>query len=169
MLRLSARELEPHERRIVAMRASGASVNEIAYWLETSGAEVSNVLARPRCANALLKLTAMLCDQMEPAIEELGQNMRHHAARAFQVEVQNMERLHNWAGSEETKLAIRAASAACVTAQDILDRTGNRAPTKTVNANLHAIAPGTIDHLASVLREMKGGDNGSSNGDGENA
>jgi len=168
MLRLDHRELEPHERKIVAMRAGGASVNEIAYWLETSGEAVRQVLARPRCANALLKFTSMLGSEMMPAIEELGENMRRHAARAFEVEVENMERLHTFASTEETKYAIRAAAAASTTAQDILDRTGNRAPTRTVNANLHAIAPQTIDHLASVIREMKGGDH-DQNGDGENA
>src|SRR5207244_10923666 len=122
MLRLDHRGLEPHEGKSVAMRAGGASVNEIAYWLETSGEAVRQVLARPRCANALLKFTSMLGSEMMPAIEELGENMRRHAARAFEVEVENMERLHTFASTEETKCAVLAHAPASTTIRGISDR-----------------------------------------------
>jgi hypothetical protein len=144
------RELEAHERRIAMLRLGGASLPAIAYLMETSEAEVRAILDRPRVANYMLKIQATYVNDLAPAVKDLSEAIEHEAARAFEIEKEVMERLF---ANEDS---VRAQLGAAATAQDILDRAGKRAPTRSIQAQVHAVAPATLEHLARIIGDAQG-------------
>lgn len=151
------RDLEPRERRIAMMRAGGASATAIGMVLEIAQQTVREVLSRPRVGRAIMTLQGMVVDEVEDGVELLNSVIKATANRAFEIERTNMEDLHVMGReAEEPHVAIRAKLGAVATAQDILDRAGNRAPTKIISTNLNAnISPADLEHLAEVLKESR--------------
>jgi hypothetical protein len=144
---LDYRELEPLERRIALMRASGMSEQTIGHFIDVDYMTISAILKRPRVARYLLAIESTFADDIKNGAKILDDAITHSANRAFYVEKEVMERLF------EQKESIRAQLGAATTAQDILDRAGKRAPTKIQTEITHTIDADALGRVAQVLKE----------------
>lgn len=152
------REPHPLERRIALMRAAGASLAAISMLLEEDMGHVKQIIERPHVAHLVTLMTGMIADDVAPVAQSLSQEIEATGRRAFAIERSVMERLYAIEDS------IKAQLGAAATAQDILDRAGQRAPAKSVQVNLHAVAPESIEHLGRAISEAmgRGGEEGGS-------
>jgi hypothetical protein len=150
--RIESTGLDPIERRVASLHIGGASNDVIGYLVECSAEHVGVILKRPRVAQFLMKMTAIVGEELGPALKNLGEAMDDAAERAFEVECEAMERLFALDDAEDKKFVHAQASAANI-AQDILDRTGKRAPTKIQQRVEYSIAPQTVEHLTRIMSE----------------
>ncbi|SRR6266849_5383242 len=146
---LDYRDLEPVERRVALMRAAGASQAAIGRFLDCDQVTVDSILGRPRVSRYLIALESTYARGIEESVVDLSNAIEKEATRAFEIERTVMERLY------DQRESIRAQLGAAATAQDILDRAGKRAPTRTVADIRHSIDPEALRHVASVLRETE--------------
>lgn len=144
---LDYRDLEPLERRVALMRASGMSEATIGHFLDCDYMTVNAILKRPRVARYLIALESTFVDDIKASAKHLDDAILSEANRAFQVEKSVMERLY--AMSDNIKAQLGAAT----TAQDILDRAGKRAPTRVQTEVMHTIDAEALSHVAKVLGE----------------
>lgn len=154
------RDLNPLERRIALMRLAGASVPSIVMATERDETYVYHVLKRERVVHFMNIVTGMMVQEAAPVAASLNNVIQATKGRAFEVEREVMENLFRLTpdGEEVTiRDYIRAQIGAATTAQDILDRAGERAPAQTVNLHAHAVAPQTIDSLTKALSEVMNG------------
>lgn len=147
--------LEPLERKIANMHLAEISPGVIGYLSEISAEQVRNILLRPRVARYLMKMEAIHGEELAPSVEKLGDAIAAEAVRAFEVERAAMERLF---GLDDTadKRFVHAQVASATIAQDILDRAGNRAPTKIQQKIEHTIPQTMVDQLGRVIGEAFG-------------
>lgn len=156
--KLEYRDLESHERRACMLRAAGGSIQMIALELECSAETVRQLLKRPRVARFLMLLQGFVADGVEDLVEAVNVKIRATADRAFEVESTMMEDFVDMGEQhdDDPHVKIRAKLGAVATAQDILDRAGNRAPTKTINTNLVGNLPAeALAGLADILKESR--------------
>lgn len=151
--RLAFKGLEEIERRIAFMHLSGASNNTIAYMCETSVNEVSVVLHRPNVARFVAQQQALYVEDLRPVMRDMNKVIAEHTEEAFEVETGVMRRMYNI--DEEHRDYVRAQLGAASTAQDILDRAGNRAPTKVVQTNRYEIDDKTLNQLDRIMGEVE--------------
>lgn len=151
------RGLSAQEGKIAAMRAAGASIDAIALLLECPPHTVALALDRPRVAQQVLILTAMMGREMAPAIKDVNEAIEAAASEAFQVNLENMRELHELGrdGGLRHQDKIKAKVSASAIAQDILDRAGKRAPTRVVTVS-GKIPEAAMEHLANVVKEVSG-------------
>lgn len=154
--------LSPIERRVASLHIGGASNDAIGYLMEMTGDNVSHILKRPKVAQFVFKMNALMGEEIGPAVKGLSEAMDDAAERAFKVECEAMERLFALDDIEDKKFVHAQASAANI-AQDILDRAGKRAPTKVHQKVEYSVAPATVEHLARIINEAGGGEDGGSN------
>jgi len=151
-LRQGYKDLEGYERRAALMRIAGASTNDIALLLETSGAEVSDIMARPHVSKFILHVSGIIADEAEEVVESakaVNERIVEAASEALDTELEIMRELRT------RKDNVRALLGAANTAQDILDRAGNRAPTRSITGVVHSVSPEAIERLGEVIKEMK--------------
>jgi len=146
---LDYRDLEPLERRVALMRASGMSEQTIGHFIDVDYMTIKGILNRPRVARYLLAIEATFADDIKHGAKVLDDAITHTANRAFYIEKEVMERLF------EQKESVRAQLGAATTAQDILDRAGKRAPTKIQTEVTHTIDSEALGRVAQVLQEHK--------------
>jgi hypothetical protein len=139
-------------------RAAGMSLSSIAIDCAVSPETIKNILNRPEVMRKVLVLEAMIGRSTSESLQDLDQAIEHAAETAFDVEKEAMHKLNRIAhrnDGEDDVTAIKAYVAASVTAQDILDRAGKRAPTRVVSEKYHApIPPAALENLGRVLEEM---------------
>jgi hypothetical protein len=145
---LDYRELEPLERRVALMRAAGMSEAVIGRFIDTDYMTVAMILKRPRVARYLIALESTFVNEISESAKHLDAAIQNEASYAFDVEKKVMDRL--FAMEKDVRAQLGAAS----TAQDILDRAGKRAPTKTQTEVLHTIDAEALAHVATVLQEV---------------
>lgn len=143
-------DLEPKERRIALMRASGMSEIVISRFLETDREAIRQVLLRPRVARYLMAIESTFVDSIKDSAQHLDAAITNAASDAFHVERTVMDRLFKMEAN------VRAQLGAASTAQDILDRAGKRAPTKLQHEVTHSIDAEALAHVAKVLEEVVG-------------
>jgi len=150
-MRLPYKDLEGYERRAALMRIAGASTNDIALLLETSVAEVSHIMARPHVSKFILHVSGMVADEAIEVVEaakDVNTRIVEAAGEALDTELEIMRDLR------ERKDNVRALLGAASTAQDILDRAGNRAPTRSITGIVHSVNPEALARLGEVIKEM---------------
>jgi len=149
------KDLNPKERRVALMRAAGASEALIAQELESDSDHVRRILARPQVAKAITRLTAQFATEAAPIIRDLNAEIEAVAADAFDRLRRNMKILDEVGDerleADDFKNGIRAKLGCVATTQDILDRAGKRAPTRTVGAVMHVIAPEQLEKLERII------------------
>lgn len=145
------RRLSERERRAAMMYVAGASTEAISHCMEMTILAIRDILLRPHVAAFILKLQAQFVDDIRPAMTELSTRIEEHCERAFVVETTVMNRLFDV--NEDHKEYVKAQLGAAATAQDILDRAGKRAATRTQNLNMHVVAPATIEALGRILKD----------------
>lgn len=154
--------LSPTEQKVVLLKASGMSAPAIAIQLEMNAEQVYNVLERSHVAKAFTRVTAQMCGEIAPVARAISEELEAVAGEAFDTTVSVMRDL-NAVGDEalaveDLKNGIRAKLGALTSAQDILDRAGKRAPTRTIGAMVHAIAPEQLEKLERIVGDVTKGD-----------
>lgn len=149
--RIEYRELEPAERRAAMMRAAGMSLAAIGQFLDVDYVTVSAILKRPRVARFLLALeSTMLAEFDKDSVKNLNAAIEDTAHRAFEIEVDVMERLFS------REYDVRAQLGAASTAQDILDRAGKRAPAQQRVQIDYGIDTHALRAAVEALKEHEG-------------
>ena len=146
--RIDYRELEPAERRAAMMRVSGLSLAAIGQFLDVDYVTVSAILKRPRVARFMLALESTMVDNIDKEhVQSLNEAIEDQAHRAFEIEVDVMERLYR------REYDVRAQLGAASTAQDILDRAGKRAPQQARVQVDYGIPAHALAAAVEALRE----------------
>src|SRR5438477_2883552 len=104
------------------MRLDASNDTYIEHLLETSVAEVSNILPRPHVAKYMLHVAGTYIEDEKDVValvKDVNEKIAHAADEAFETELEIMRDL------KTRKDNVRALVAAASTAQDILDRAGN--------------------------------------------
>lgn len=162
------RDLTPQERKIVHLRCAGMSMGAVALQLGTYEQNVRNILSRPHVLRYMAKLEAELCVELAPVARALSEEMEAVSGEAFDRLVDNMRSLdeigERACASDDLKNGIRAKLGAVASAQDILDRAGKRAPTKTIGAMMHVVAPEQLEKLERIMGDVIGRDESATNG-----
>lgn len=146
------------ERTVAVMHTGGATHAAIAHLLEMSEPSVANILHKPHVAHFCMLLHAIVSGDISKGVQDVSKAIDTQAARAFELETEQMERLNDLANREDLKPSteVRARLGVVTTAADILDRAGKRAPTKVINTNITGRIPqAAMDQLTEVLKEFK--------------
>lgn len=153
---IARNDLEAHEKRAAMMRAAGASLEDIALLMGTSTTEVHYILNRPRVLRYLAIIEGTIAEDIKPVVATVKQQIASTAEEALGTLVKNMRDLDEMGDAlADPKHAIRAKLGASFNARDILDRAGERAPTRVVSTNLNAtLPPEVLQRLESVLKEI---------------
>jgi hypothetical protein len=144
-------QLRGAEKRIAFLHLSELDNSTIAFMMETSMANVRDTLNRPHVAKFIAQQRAIFVDDIRPVMRDMNLQIKEHTERAWEVEKDVMERLYQL--GDDNKDYVRAQLGAAATAQDILDRAGNRAPTKILQKNEYSIAPESLSELERIMTE----------------
>lgn len=144
--------LSAAERQVANLHLGGATEPTIAQILDTSQGTVNSILRRPKVARYIMQVSALCGANMAESIENLNEAIEHAATRAFDVEVEAMERLFNLDNPEDRRY-VHAQTASATIAQDILDRAGKRAPTRVQQSVTYGIDDKTLNELSRVVKE----------------
>lgn len=147
--------LQGAEKRIAFLHLSDLDNSTIAFMMETSADAVHSTLIRPHVAKFIAQQRAIFVDDIRPVMKDMNLQIKEHTERAWEVEKDVMERLYDI--PDVHKDYVRAQLGAASTAQDILDRAGNRAPTKILQKNEYAIAPESLSQLERIMHQAKSG------------
>ena len=156
------KNLTPQESRVVLMRCAGATEAAIAVQIESDSLHVQRILARPHVAKEITKLSAQFATDAAPVIRNINAEIEAVAADAFDRLRRNMEIFDEVGDSRlaegDYKNGLRAKLGCVATTQDILDRAGKRAPTKTLGAVMHVVAPEQLEKLERIIGDATSGE-----------
>lgn len=147
-------QLRGVEKRVAFLHLSELDNATIAFMLETSADEIRKTLIRPHVAKFIAQQRAIFVDDIRPVMRDMNLQIKEHTERAWEVEKDVMERLYDL--SEDHRDYVRAQLGAAATAQDILDRAGNRAPTKILQKNEYSIDQDSLDKLERIMGDVNG-------------
>ena len=150
-------ELNPNEKRVSLMRVANASLGVIAQMLQIDTPQVQQILLRPHVARFVLLLTGTVADELKPAVSDLSAAIKDGAQRAWELEKLEMEALHDLGEDPDLKPAnrIRAKLGVVFTARDILDRAGEKAPSKVEAKVTYDVPPATVDALGRIFGDLQ--------------
>lgn len=143
--------LSAFQRRLAHLVAAGVATKDIAAWMETTEAHISKHIGHPAVQRLVFKLTALMTDDLRPAIERVNERISEHANEAFEVELELMRNMRDRQGD------IKAAGLCFTVAKDLLDRAGAAQPKRIETKNLNANLSGEdIKSLRDTLEELDG-------------
>ena len=149
------RSLTPQESRVALMRVAGASEATIALEIESDTQHVRTILSRPHVAKQITKLSSQFAADAAPVIRNINAEIEAVAADAFDRLRRNVEIFDevgdNRLAEGDYKNGLRAKLGCVATTQDILDRAGKRAPTKSIGAVMHVVAPEQLEKLERII------------------
>jgi hypothetical protein len=152
--------LNPQERRVAMLHSAGLAASTIALELQTYTENILNILKRPHVANEITRISAALSDEIAPTARNIENELELVAGEAFDRTLSVMRRLdevgEDALEANDLKNGIRAKLGVLTTAQDILDRAGKRAPTRTIGAVAHIVAPEQLEKLGRILGDLRG-------------
>ena len=152
--------LNPTERKVAMLHAAGMSMPAIAIQMQWTSDRVENVLKRAHVSRYITTLIAAISEEITPVARQLTVELEAFAGEALDRQV-NVMRTLDRIGDEaleksDLKNGIRAKLGVLASTQDILDRAGKRAPTRTIGAVAHIVAPESLERLERIMTEVAG-------------
>lgn len=152
-------ELNPSQRRIAMLSVAGMSEGAIAIQLGMAAGQISKVLKQPNVTRYITRISAEMATEIAPVARNITAELETIAGEALSRQVNVMRTLDQVGDDalekDDLKNGIRAKLGVLATTQDILDRAGKRAPTKTIGAVAHIVAPESLERLERIMSEAR--------------